>query len=109
MAKTLRLPIQGLFFDQIVSGEKTVEYRDFTDHYINRIGFNPDEYDQTKHADGIPTPITDVLLVNGYSNNARTASFKVKKIVIEEILGEDGQYLDDPILLFAIYLGEQIS
>lgn len=108
----LRLPIKKQWLDEILSGQKTVEYRDFTDHYISRIGFDPDEYDQTKHADGIPTPIETVTFVNGYGKNALTAVYEVKRITLEEEVDDNDNYYEkeeDTVLLFAIYIGKRIS
>lgn len=109
MNENLRLPIKRQFLNEILSGDKTVEYRDFTQHYIDRIGFDPALYDEELHADGIPTHVKTVTLVNGRQKDAFTAVYEVLKICIEEFVDEDGNYMDDVDPVFAIYLGERIS
>lgn len=101
--RQITLQIKGEHLDAILSGEKTVEYRDITDHYIDMFVILNDDDDTVKEY----KPVHRVKFINGYKKNARTAVFEVLKVQVEEWLDEKGEGLDE--YTFAIYLGNKIE
>lgn len=67
------LPIQGQWFDLILSGKKTEEYRDLKPYYRTRFRNEGllDENDKP-----LPEPFT-IMLRNGYSRKSRFLTVKV--------------------------------
>lgn len=100
--KTLRLQIKRAHLDKILSGEKTVEYRDETDFYIDRLCICDDE---GRFIDW--KPIETITFVSGYRKGATENVFKLEKIEYEEWLDDNDN--PDGVFTFALYLGERIS
>lgn len=101
----IRLQIKREFLDKILSGEKTVEYRDVTDYYIDRLCVMKDDGEEIDYF----KPIKTVEFVCGYKKEAFKAVYQIEKIALEEWLDEQGNYKEEPDFTFAIYLGQRIS
>ncbi len=93
-SKTLFLTLQKEFFDQIKSGSKKFEYREYKKYWIQRL----------MNADGTFKRYDFVLFRNGYHKNApqMTVEFKGIKIIKEKIAWRSYQKY------FEIELGEII-
>lgn len=75
--KPLFLILQKVYFDQILKGTKTKEYRDYTAYYMQRL---------CNHKDGKITSFKryqTVIFQNGYHTGARRITCEIKKISIE--------------------------
>lgn len=101
--KALTLTIKGEHLDQLISGQKSVEYRDMTDFYIDRfcICHKNGEFKAWK-------PIKEITFVAGRTKAARRATFAIKRIVLEEWLDENTQAPTGEFT-FAIYIGKQLA
>lgn len=99
----LTLSIKQEHLDAILAGDKTVEYRDYTDFYISRLCVlnKKDEFKSWK-------PIETVTFRVGRKKDSPTFTFKVKRLAFEEWLDEKtGAPLDE--YTFAIYLGQRVD
>lgn len=99
----LTLSIKQEHLDAILAGDKTVEYRDYTDFYISRLCVlnKKDEFKSWK-------PIETVTFRVGRKKDSPTFTFKVKRLAFEEWLDEKtGAPLDE--YTFAIYLGARVN
>jgi len=96
----LTLTIKKVFLDEILSGSKKVEYRDYTDFYIDRLCVldKKGEFKAWK-------PITHIIFVAGRTKKAQRIRVAVKRVAFEEWLDEKtGAPTDE--FTFAIYLGK---
>jgi hypothetical protein len=70
---TLFLIIKKKYFDQILSGEKTCEYREFKDYYIKK--FTNKKYD-------------NIVLQVGYSKKSERLKAKISEISVKKMCFE---------------------
>jgi hypothetical protein len=88
--KILFLTIKKYWFDKILSGEKTIEYREYKKYYINKFKNN----------------YTHIILQAGYNKNsprlkAKIINIEIKKINIQDI---DNSLFIDVKKYFLIHL-----
>lgn len=69
--KVLFLTIKKYWFDKILSGEKTIEYREYKDYYHKKI---------------CNTNYTEILLQAGYSKTSPRLKAKITLIDVNEIV-----------------------
>ena len=105
------LQIKKVWLDKILSGEKTVEYRDVTDYYIDRLC--------QKDEEGLPAPDPDdpdeilwkkietITFICGYRKDAFRAVFKCEGIELQEYEDDEGNPTDT--FCFALLIGERVS
>lgn len=102
-SKTLTLIIDRVNFEAIEKGEKTEDYRSFSDFYIKKLcNLVNDEIDSFKEFD-------EVQFNLGYSKNCRKIIAKIKGIwfdTFEDNIPEDFKKGDQ---VFTIELGEIIA
>ncbi|HQV66071.1 MAG: hypothetical protein KAX53_01950 [Saprospiraceae bacterium] len=82
--KTLLLMVKKHWFEQIKSGEKTIDYRDCTEFWINRLisdVLNPD----TEHEELVFTQFDEVKFLCGKETI-------VKKFIKTELHEYDGEF-----------------
>ena len=72
MKKVLHLNLYHKYFDQILKGEKTIEYRDITPYWSKRL--------EGRHYDVIQ-------FRNGYAKVAPTMVVEYKGIVVDDLYG----------------------
>lgn len=72
--KPLFLILQKEFFDEIIAGTKTKEYREDSDFHDSR--FLTKDHNQFKRYD-------TVIFQNGYHKNARRITVEIKKITLQ--------------------------
>ena len=72
MKKVLHLNLYRIYFDQILKGEKTIEYRDITPYWSKRL--------EGKYYDVIQ-------FRNGYRKNAPTMIVEYKGTVVDDLYG----------------------
>ena len=72
MRKVLHLNLYRKYFDQILKGEKTIEYRDITPYWSKRL--------EGKYYDVIQ-------FRNGYRKNAPTMIVEYKGTVVDDLYG----------------------
>lgn len=111
MPETLRLQIKKEFLNQILSGEKTEEFRDVTDFYISRLCVldsegNPQE-DPNNPGGVLCKQYETVTFVSGYKKNAVETVYKLSRVAYEQFVDEKGNVTEDST--FTLYLGERIS
>jgi len=96
----LTLTIKSVFLEEILSGQKVVEYRDYSDFYIDRFCIldKKGEFKAWK-------PITHIVFVAGRNKKAKRIRVKVRRIAFEEWLDETTDAPTDEFT-FAIYLGK---
>ena len=75
--QTLHLTLKKKWFDMILSGEKTEEYRDFKPYWHKRLSVHAKNGDWIKHKD-----FDVVIFKNGYSKNAPTMIVECKRIYV---------------------------
>lgn len=78
--KTLLLSIHKVYFDEIVTGKKPVEYREYKDYYINKCTY-------VENGKRYLMPFDALVLYVGRGDNALTATVALKDIRC------DGTYL----------------
>lgn len=100
ITKELYLVLRKKWFLEILSGEKTEEYRDFTDYYIDRLCFldKDGEIAGTKKFETVRFQL-------GYTKNAPQIVVECKNVVIEYDNEDDVEYTYDNSN-FAIILGD---
>lgn len=69
--KPLFLILKGTYFDQIIAGTKTIEYRDHTSFYTSRL-----------MRDGKYRNFETVIFQEGYNKNARRMTVEIEKVVL---------------------------
>lgn len=111
MPETLRLQIKKEFLNQILSGEKTEEFRDVTDFYISRLCVldsegNPQE-DPNNPGGVLCKQYETVTFVSGYKKSAAQHVFEIERIAFEEWLDDKGEPIPGDST-FVIYLGKRI-
>lgn len=74
MQTTLFLVLKREPFQQIASGEKTSEYRDYSDYWVKRLMKDTGEF----------KPYTRVLFQNGYRKDAPRMLVELKTIVLKK-------------------------
>lgn len=72
--KILHLTLKKKWFDEILEGTKTVEYREIKHYWTKRL------FDET----GKPKHYNFILFRNGYSKDARTMKVEFKGLKIRE-------------------------
>ena len=84
--KILPLTISKQWFDKIVSGEKTEEYREIKPYWIKRLTTNCEVvYDvaaETYCGEVLYRPYTHVLFINGYRKNSPRIEKEIESITI---------------------------
>lgn len=96
----LYLVLQKKWFEEILSGNKKEEYRDFTDFYINRLC----ETDKKTGEITAIKPYTSVKFQEGYNKDARQMVVECKGVMIEA--DEGVTEYDAENCNFVIELGE---
>ncbi len=99
----LYLVLQKRWFEEILSGNKKEEYRDFTDFYINRLC----EIDKKTGEITAIKPYKTVKFQEGYNANARQMILECKNIVIEADEGVEEYDVNN--CNFVIELGEILN
>ena len=100
----LNLTIKKKYFDQILSGEKTEEYREIKSYWVTRLtNQNPDG---TVNGDEFYKKFDAVKFTNGYLINAPSFTIECKGIEMKEI--EHEFFHDGKVDVFAIKLGKII-
>ena len=96
----LYLVLQKKWFDQILSGEKKEEYRDFTEYYVSRLGVldKDGELIDTKKFDAVRFQL-------GYRKNAPQIVLECKDVLIE-VDEDNSDEITDENSNFVIILGE---
>ena len=69
--KPLFLILKGTYFDQIIAGTKTIEYRDNTPFYTSRL-----------MRDGKYRNFETVIFQEGYNKNARRMTVEIEKVIL---------------------------
>lgn len=84
--KVLTLTVGKHWFDKIVSGEKTEEYREIKPYWIKRLTTNCEvAYDvaaETYCGKVLYRPYTHVLFINGYRKDSPRIEKEIKSITI---------------------------
>lgn len=84
--KVLTLSVKKEWFDKIVSGEKTEEYREIKPYWIKRLTTNCEVvYDvvaETYCGKVLYRPYTHVLFINGYGNDKPRIEKEIESIDI---------------------------
>ena len=73
-AKPLFLILQKIYFDEIIAGTKTKEYRDDSEFYQSRL-LTKDRNNFKKY--------DCVIFQEGYNKNARRMTVQIKKVVLK--------------------------
>lgn len=121
--KILTLIIKQKFFDEIVNGRKTIEYRDVTRTSAKKLVLTDEngrliENQESDVSPYYPKEYDAIRFYVGYQKERDTALFKVKKIVNKAILTDDGKFIYDgdpqsaDFFVFSVneyYLGEAIE
>lgn len=85
--KVLTLSVKKEWFDKIVSGEKTEEYREIKPYWIKRLTTNCEVvYDvvaETYCGKVLYRPYTHVLFINGYGNDKPRIEKEIESIDID--------------------------
>lgn len=114
---TLKLTLKKKWFDMIVAGVKTEEYREIKPHWMQRLmrcyskGFHPCKYQMCGFNDTvcpfILKPFTKVEFTNGYGNHKPRITMECKGIDVG--LGNPDWGADKREYYFVIRLGKEIS
>lgn len=84
--KVLTLTVSKQWFDKIVSGEKTEEYRTIKSYWIKRLTTNCEvAYDvaaETYCGEVLYRPYTHVLFINGYRKDSPRIEKEIESITI---------------------------
>lgn len=84
--KVLTLTVSKQWFDMIVAGEKTEEYRELKPYWIKRLTINCEvAYDvaaETYCEKVLYRPYTHVLFINGYRKDSQRIEKKIESISI---------------------------
>ncbi|WP_231489898.1 hypothetical protein [Pedobacter sp. Leaf170] len=103
MQEPLTLIIEKQFFDEIIAGKKTEEYRSLSEYYISRFCmFKGEEFTGMK-------PIKSIRLAVGYAKDRKWAIIEVKGIFIdtfENVIPEGFKKGDE---CFTIELGKVLK
>ncbi len=100
--KTLHLNLKRKWFDMILSGEKTEEYRDMSDYWDIRLGMSELlEYPELTHN------FKTVTFSNGYAKKRPQFVIELKRIIIGEGKPEWGAELGKKY--FILELGKIIA
>lgn len=103
--KTLQLTIKSKWFNLILSGQKTDEYRDIKDYWEKRLISNYDELID-ENGEVFFIDFDAVQFTNGYGKDKPTATFECKGIEI----GKGNKELGAPDQnVFIIKLGKELS
>lgn len=101
MSSVLHLILQKKYFDKILSGQKSEEFRGYTDFYVSRLC----ELDhKNKHIIGIKK-FDYCLFQLGYSKNAPQMKVEIKNIVCEGEVDEEDKIIPEKTQ-FIISLGK---
>ena len=103
--ETLPLTINKKWFDQIVSCEKTEEYREVKGYWVKRLTNQND--DGTVNGNSFYKNFRFVKFTNGYGKNKPWIIVEFKGINMKEI--EHEHFFDNKIDVFAIQLGQIID
>lgn len=79
-AETLILRISREWFDKIVSGEKTEEYRAIKPYWVNRLVRHAES--SRPHNEMEFKPFTHVCFINGYRKDSPCVTKKIEKIYV---------------------------
>jgi len=94
MATVLHLTLKKEWFDKIVSGEKTEEYRELKPYWYKRL----------VHPNGAPLDFDEIYFTNGYGKHRPFVRIKCDKIRAGD------RFFNDKIqTVFVIKLGEIIE
>lgn len=84
--KVLTLTVSKEWFDMIVAGKKTEEYREIKPYWIKRLTTNCEvPYDvaaETNCGEVLYRPYTHVLFINGYSKDSPRIEKEIESITI---------------------------
>ena len=84
--KVLTLTVNKQWFDMIVTGKKTEEYREIKPYWIKRLTTNCEVlYDvaaETHYGEVLYRPYTHILFINGYRKNSPRIEKEFKSITI---------------------------
>lgn len=101
MKKQLYLVLQKQWFNEILSGTKTEEFRNFTDHFINRLCI----LDEKEEIIGFKDYET-VKFQMGYNKDAPQMIVECKEIYIAQDDGVEEKDLKPENFFFVIVLGK---
>jgi len=96
-SNTLHLVVTNKWYQQIVAGTKTEEYRQVKKHWISRLTWHGGKYKAFKY----------IKFVNGHQKNAPFAIAEFKYILLKEITHE--HFGPSPVAVFAIGIGEVLG
>lgn len=99
----LYLTIKKVFFDQIISGDKTEEYRDPTDYWIRRLMY----VDKNDNVTGFK-PFKYVRLCVGYNKDREEALVEIKSIKLFEFVKDIPAGFEKGDTMFTIALSKVI-
>ena len=100
----LHIPIKREYFDAILSGEKTEEYRDFSPFWCSRLLNKNDagEYESARLYD-------IVRFRNGYEPDSPVMDVEYVRIFVDEYADAPSNATDEERLYFSIVLGKVLS
>lgn len=85
--RVLTLTVSKQWFDMVVSGEKTEEYREIKPYWIKRLTINCEVfYDvaaETHCGEVLYRPYTHVLFINGYRRDSPRIEKEIMSITID--------------------------
>lgn len=102
--ETLWLTVEKKWFDQILSGEKKIEYREIKRYWVKRLTNQND--DGSVNGDSFYKKFRFVRFQNGYAKNSRWVIAEFKGIYMTEI---EHEHFPEPVGVFAIRLGEIVK
>lgn len=121
--KILTLIIKQKFFDEIVNGRKSIEYRDVTRTNAKKLVQTDEngyliENQESNVSPYYPKNYDAIRFYVGYQKDRDTALIKVKNVVNKAVLTDDGKFIYDgdpqsaDFFVFSVneyYLGEAIE
>ena len=116
--KILKLTLKKQWFDMILSGEKTVEYREVKPYFVSRLTFIPKEYFKhwanesianhlLRDNDNFRYDYDAVEFTNGYSKDSRKVILFLNNIDVGK--GKSGWGAEEDVIYFRIHLGKEIT
>jgi len=97
--KELHLNVKRKWFDMILSGEKTEEYREIKNYWVNRLGIYVG-------INKIKMPFDSIIFSNGYAKNRDQFKIELKSIRMAE--GKEEWGAEEKKEYFVLELGEII-
>lgn len=104
--RVLKLTLKKQWFDMILSGEKTEEYREIKRHWIQRL-CNELEYENNSSWDAVFKKYDWVEFTNGYNKNSPRVTLECKGIEIGMGFTDWGAIVNEEY--FVIKIGREIA